>query len=392
MKLECHKTQEALAAYVDGERASLQSAEVQAHLESCEDCKILYGEIQHALFASGFDESSTALSRDGGQPRLLPQPDAQYWSDLPGRVMERINASARPARIANDESQFVKKPAPKNVRRLQFAKFFTEPKMRPVLALAAVIFLVFLVTRSLQLSSISPNRSEVLSDESLTSPESSAPAAKENIIAPQQSAPAAPQKTLISDSAEFAAMAQAPVQQPVEQVAKTDAPANKAEDVVSLQPAETVLAEDVAVEKSLTTAAEVSGAASQRTVSAPLRAKKSRVTASEAAPRVYQSAAPENSFALALWRAQQAHTPMQQQKIWQDFLANATDSSYVNLGILHLAQSLAAQADSSSSGDQLRSTLHFFEHHEPILRPLLGTEKFGAEMQRLQSLQKKEKR
>jgi protein TonB len=101
MNRECDKTHEALAAFLDGDHLGLQDAEVQAHLEHCEACQQLLGEIQKARQASESGVHMADMERDAAfaenthpklsalPPSILPGPD--YWDDLPGRVMERIN-------------------------------------------------------------------------------------------------------------------------------------------------------------------------------------------------------------------------------------------------------------------------------------------------------------
>lgn len=386
MKPACNRTREALAAYVDGENASLQSAEVQQHLESCEDCQILYGEIQHALSMPGADRSAGNFAQHEDKAYFSSAPGAQFWSEFPDRVMERIAARARqthgdapvspmPGRDSAPPARPGAKILPLPAWRRRVTGFLNDPKLRPVAALAAVVVLAVVVVRLWQVSSLSPNRSKAIMTEEGTisaqrevaAPETKASTARQDFSTqPEERTSQAEQS-----GAETRRMAPFAPAQP----AHAGAQANRSEVAAVLQAGATAQGEEAGVAKLRVSAAEDAGAGAQEAV--------------PVAPE--PGAAPDNSFALALWNAQHASTHAHQQKIWQEFLATAADSSYVHLGIFHLAQSLAAQADSTSSGHQVRSTLDFFEEHETVLRPLLGSEKFGAEIQRLQSLQKRGK-
>jgi hypothetical protein len=162
-----------------------------------------------------------------------------------------------------------------------------------------------------------------------------------------------------------------------------DEPA-KAEPPSSREPAPSVLAKDVIAEQERSRVGETAGAAagmSQQTISQ--RAGSFKLQVASQAP----ASTSASSYSQALWRAQQAGEPKMQQVVWQDFLANATDSSYIKLAIVQLAQSMLAQVDSNSSVEQVKSTLQFLEQHEAILRSQFGDEKLGSELRRLKLLQ-----
>lgn len=402
MNHECNKTQEALAAYVDGENASLQGAEVQQHLTLCEDCQALYGEIEHALSMPGPDESTKTPSPDGEAAYFSAEPDAQYWASLAGRIMERIAANTQRTEgtgrasdgahpVTGRQTQTQGKVVPLKLWPRQVARFLGEPGMRPVMALAAVIVLAVLVTRSLYISSLSPSRSKVLPYEGPIAPQSEPAAQEEKTSTPPEGLSGQPTPSEKSRASADAPAARTREATPATAVpaAQPDGRSTKTELAAAQQQAEVAQAGDVAIQESREQAADVSGAASRVAVGLAQQPEKGAAKLGAAEPSAMPRAVPENTFAQALWRAQHARTPAQQQEIWENFLATAADSSYVHLAIFHLAQSLAAQIDSTSSGAQLHSTLNFYQDNEAVLRPLLGTEKFGAEIRRLQTLQSK---
>jgi len=413
----CNKTQEALAAYLDGENAALQSVEVQSHLTTCEDCQAIYAEIQNALATGYTDESSFAFPQNGA---VKPTPDAKYWNELPDRVMARSDAmkGAAPLQVA---------PQPKRFRDARFVKFFAESKFRPALALVAVVALVFIITRTMQDSLPGPERMKAVPNVSAPALESAPASAEEDKHAqpstlaeapvPAEKLSSATEKSMIAANKPAPSSAEvqgtkteqaalrldqtAPLPETafsVETRSQVDDQSKKSEDKVNLaydesvkgeapasvEQVQPVLAKEATEDREITDTGEAAGAAtamSLRTTSQPLRSR-AKIAVSQAAPSVSES-----SYSQALWRAQQAATPKAQQIIWQDFLSAASDSTYIKLAIAQLAQSMLAQVDSNSSAEQVKSTLRFLEQHEAVLRSQLGVEKLSSEMRRVRLLQ-----
>ncbi|MDZ7342883.1 MAG: hypothetical protein ONA90_00045, partial [candidate division KSB1 bacterium] len=60
--------------------------------------------------------------------------------------------------------------------------------------------------------------------------------------------------------------------------------------------------------------------------------------------------------------------------------------TYRHLAISHLAQTLAATSDSSSTATDLEQALLFFHENSHIIQPQMGAAKFERELARLQGL------
>jgi len=423
--LICDKTQEALAAYLDGDNAALQSAEVQAHLAACEDCQAVYAEVQHALTAGNADESSLAFPQNGA---MKSSPDEKYWNELPDRVMARIEG--RNSLETKNNAPLPVVPPPKRLRDTSFIKTFAASKTRSVLALTAVVFLMIVVTRTMQDSLPKQERLNALPEAQITAAESGPITAEEKRDA-QPSAPAVEQtrsKKISADASEPAMAEDKPAPQPAEAPLTTiDQAASQAKQITpppeivlfgkkssqlddqpkksvdelslaqgdaeslqarlpneapaSAEPMLPVLTKEAAVERQISKTDAASGS-SMRAASQPAKMR-AMSTASQAAPSTSES-----SYSQALWRAQQTATPKAQQVIWQGFLSAASDSTYIKLAIAQLAQSMLAQVDSSSSAEQVKSTLRFLKQHEAILRSQFGVEKLGSEMRRIELLSK----
>jgi len=420
----CDKTQEALAAYLDGDDAALQSAEVQAHLATCEDCQALYAEVQHALTAGNADEPSSAFPQNGA---ARSAPDAQYWNELPDRVMARIEG--RNSLEAKKNIPLPVAPPPKRLHDTRFIKTFTASKTRSLLALTAVVFLVVVVTREMQDSLPEQQSLKALPDARITAAESGPVSAEEERDA-QPSTPAeetSRAKKISADASKPVMGDSKPAPQPAEPpVATTEQAASQAEHIppspqivlfgekssqlddkskksedelslaqsdaasrqarlpneapASVEPNLPVLAKEAAEDRQISKTDAASGL-SVRATSQPAKMRAMGIS-SQAAPSTS-----ENTYSQALWRAQQAATPKAQQIIWQDFLSAANDSTYIKLAIAQLAQSMLAQVDSNSSAEHLKSTLRFLEQHEKVLRSQFGIEKLGSEMRRAKLLQ-----
>ncbi len=418
-KLDCDKTQEALAAYLDGDNAALQSAELQAHLATCEDCQAVYAEVQHALTAGNTDEPSLAFPQNGA---ARPAPDAQYWNELPDRVMARIEGHDLKANVPLPVAP------PKRFRDSWFVKTFAASKTRSVLTLAAVVFLVVVVTREMKDFLPEQERLQALQDTQITAAESG-PVSTEEERDAEPSAPvdepsrakkisAAASKPRVAESKPAPQLAEAPVTtteqaasqeeqitpppQTVlfdEKSSQLDDKPKKSEDEVSLaqddaesrqarlaneapasaDPVSPMLAKEAFEDRQISKTDAASGVG-MRAASQPAKMRAMKIS-SQPVP-----SASENSYSQTLWRAQQAAMPKAQQIIWQEFLSAASDSTYIKLAIAQLAQSMLAQVDSNSSAEQVKSTLRFLEQHETVLRLQLGAEKWGSEMRRVKLL------
>jgi len=412
----CDKTQEALAAYLDGDNAALQSVEVQAHLAACEDCQAVYADVQHALAAGNTDDQSLAFPQNGA---ARTAPDAQYWNELPDRVMAHIEG--RNSLEAKGNVQLPVVPPPKRLRDTWFIKTFTASKTRSVLALTAVVFLVVVVTREMKDSLPEPERLQALQDTQITAAKSGPVSVEERDAQPSTPADEPSRAKKISADASKPLMAESkPVPQPAEAPLTTaeqaasqldqifpppqmtlsgekssqlDDQPKKSEDEPSLaqgdaekneapasaEPNLTMLAKEAAEDRQISKTGEASGL-SMKAASQPAKMRVMSV-ANQAA-----TSTSESSYSQALWRAQQAATPKAQQIIWHDFLSAASDSTYIELAIAQLAQSMLAQVDSNSSVEQVKSTLRFLAQHQEVLRAQLGAEKLGSEMQRVKLL------
>lgn len=416
----CDKTQEALAAYLDGDNAALQSAEVQTHLAACEDCQAVYAEVQHALTAGNADDQSLAFPQNGA---ARPAPDAQYWNELPDRVMARIEG--RTSLEATDNVPTPVVSAQKRLRDTWFIKTFAASKTRSLLALTAVVFLVVVVTREMQ-DSLPESQLQAPHDTQITAAESGPVSAEEERNA-QPSVPvdersrekkisAVTSKPLMAESklvpqpneaptstTERAASQAEQITPPAPQMvssgenrSQADDQPQKLEDELSLAQSEVEknkvpasvdailprFAKEAAEDRKPSKAGEASGL-SMKATSQPAKMRAMSVSSQAA------SSASESSYSQALWRAQQAVTPKAQQIIWQDFLSFANDSTYIKLAIAQLAQGILAQVDSNSTAEQVKSTLQFLEQHETVLRLELGAEKLSGEMRRVKLLQGK---
>jgi hypothetical protein len=99
------------------------------------------------------------------------------------------------------------------------------------------------------------------------------------------------------------------------------------------------------------------------------------------------TAAP-SPFSHTLSQAQLTADLKEREKIWRHFLATAPDSASRDLAIYHLAQTLTAASDSSSTAAALEQNLTFFRENSHTLRPQMGATEFERELARLQDLVK----
>jgi hypothetical protein len=93
-------------------------------------------------------------------------------------------------------------------------------------------------------------------------------------------------------------------------------------------------------------------------------------------------------FSEILVKAQQTASLSEREKVWRDFLATEPDSAYRALAISHLAQTLAAATDSSSTRAELEQNFAFFRENSATLRSLMGAHEYERELTRLLSLLK----
>lgn len=401
--------------FLDGElELDLRTAMVR-HLESCPDCAVTFAQLRQIEIAHKQLDA-----------QIQPPPE-EYWHALPQRVMERVKASERRHLLAlpklplpRFKSSAERAPAaeklpasdllylPSGVR-----KFLSGPA-KYALPLAAVAAFCFFMIRELRQKPEATVMTESAVQQSPTElqtmpgavGEKPTPSVAEVPIQkdradlkkeePAPSAKIAQRKTESEGKSILATSGQVAAGQGGELAGVMDsATSEKAKDqsadIIVGQAA--VPANIAKVQESYTRSETLTKESqtnddkreSLRTLTLPVPSAERQVTGVALGQRA-ATYPDESNYYKTLQQAQQTSNLQQREKIWRDFLATKPDSAYRVLAIFHLAQTLAAASDSSTTLEQLEKNLAFFHDHAATIRPLMGAKEFDRELARLQAL------
>jgi anti-sigma factor RsiW len=426
----CAAATERMHEYLDGELPENLTVAMASHLETCPECAKVFHQLRQIEEAHRQSDAR------------LESPSEEYWQALPQRVMERVKASERRRILAMprlSRSRSAAAPSYPAGKHQTGGLLYLPPRVRAfingpgkyALALAAVAAFCFFMIRELRqkpdtlITTRQALESEVPSTESkqelsTTAPspavltqapeapaETRAAAAREEQPPPEavemdklladtgtekdranaERAAASKQGAFpaaSSESARATTLAESAKPRP------TGANVEHAEPVGLSQPEQLAqlrreAADLPSLSKAKSAAAEPAAPGEQAlSVTATPGAQKRAYSASSARR---EALSPEASyFYKLLARAEQTSDLQEREKIWRRFLSVEPDSTYHALAVFHLAKTLVAASDSSSSPAQLEQNLVFLRENARLIRSQMGHKEFDRELARLQAL------
>jgi hypothetical protein len=411
--LSCNTAAAWIHLLLDHALAPEQQEKLAAHLQTCAHCRAAHEELKHI-------ESAHAELAD-----RTPAPAEDYFASLPARVMARIAAAGEPPATAPARA-YSRKPLAFNLREFIFGRG------RYALAFAAMVALVFIITRQLREQGAAESaRQEAVQSVYQEEPKHSAtPKEESRFSSPNKmreaNAPVQPQ-ALPSESRQ--AQAEPPATRveglpaPPEPIAQPDESAIAAADesaadqmaLAATTPSEETARDTFAaaakrVEIGLVhnpqpePSAAARGAIPQEARGRPQQSSSAFSTAAQSPARVYMKAskvslsqeaerlASETNLQQVLTLAARMHTEAERIKIWQSYLGETEiDSASYNLAVENVARRLAATIDTSAAIARVQEALIFYQTFTPVLVTRLGREGYEREKIRLEELLNRKK-
>ncbi|NUO78967.1 zf-HC2 domain-containing protein [candidate division KSB1 bacterium] len=385
LSLTCSRAKEQLHLLLDNELPAADHERLLGHLQTCEQCSAAYRELR-AIEAAHAELDARATE--------VPE---TYFDSLPQKVLARIAQ----AEAAQEKPRLLTwRPRSFNLRE------YIWGRGKYALAFAAMLTLIFLVTRDLREQKQPETVLREVMDADLPErvPPTEARAAREDLQTSEAAQSAtggeqpAPHENFTTkfdakDLRDEPPLAAAP---PAEKSEIRQHPESRADSERMLLQAAAPRVEAMA---DTIAAAESSIAGAQQFVNNPPTGR-ARLYPESKAEALYEEAETPQAFskaaritandtrlAHALSASVQAQSQTERLKIWQDyFVSSQRDSATYHSAVENLARRLAAQSDSSSAVTQMQEALTFYQTMEAILAARWGRAAYEHERARLEGL------
>ncbi len=405
--LTCSRAKEWLHLLLDNELPLADHERLLGHLQACAQCSAAYRELR------AIEAAHTELDA-----RATEAPEA-YFDSLPQKVLARIEQ----AEAAQEKPRLVTwRPRSFNLRA------YIWGKGKYALAFAAMLTLVFLVTRDLreqkQPETVFGERKYADLPESVPSSEAQAahedlqpleaaqsptggerPAPLENLSTrpdakdlrdeplpatapPAEKSDIHQRVELTADSERMLLQAAAPrIEAFADTIAAAESAIAGAQQFVNNPPGGRARLYPESKAEALYEEAETPPVLSKARQPNAVSAARTPVAEGKRLSQTAHFTANDSRLAQALSASVQAQSQTERLKIWQDyFVSSQRDSATYYAAVESLARRLAAQSDSSSAVTQMQEALTFYQTMEAILAARWGRAIYDQERARLQGL------
>jgi len=407
LSLTCSRAKEQLHLLLDNELPAADHERLLGHLQTCEQCSAAYRELR-AIEAAHAELDARATE--------VPE---TYFDSLPQKVLARIAQ----AEAAQEKPRLLTwRPRSFNLRE------YIWGRGKYALAFAAMLTLIFLVTRDLREQKqpetvlrevmdadlperVPPTEARAAREDLQTSEAAQSatggeqPAPHENFTTkfdakdlrdepPLAAAPPAEKSEIRqhpesrADSERMLLQAAAPrVEAMADTIAAAESSIAGAQQFVNNPPTGRARLYPESKAEALYEEAETPQAFSK--ARQPNAVSATRIPAAEGTrhSKAARITANDTRLAHALSASVQAQSQTERLKIWQDyFVSSQRDSATYHSAVENLARRLAAQSDSSSAVTQMQEALTFYQTMEAILAARWGRAAYEHERARLEGL------